>query len=272
MDLNHLTAYLCPQTPQALPRWQSGYAWLGGGTWLFSEPQPQLHTLVDLGAIGWDELEAKQAGLVIGATCRLSQLKSFSYPSDWTAVQGLQQAIRALASFKVHTSATLAGNLCLALPASPFAPLMVALAAEYQLLNPAGEVRAIAAQDFQTGARQTVLTPGELLRSVRIPAEFLSWRVSFQRIYVASAGIAIALIVAAHCPQTGQTRLVIGGSLSHPRLLLFSSLPNLAAIGPALDDQIAAAAYLNDFNASDRYRRQVTRVLSERGLRELGSE
>lgn len=272
MDLNNLTAYLCPQSPQELPRWQPGYAWLGGGTWLFSEPQPQLHTLVDLGALGWNEVEANQTGLIIGATCHLSQLKTFSYPSEWTAVQGLQQAIRALASFKVHNSATLAGNLCLALPASPFAPMMVALAAEYELLDPAGAVRTVAAKDFQTGARQTVLAPGELLRSVRIPIEFLTWRVSFQRIYVASAGGAIAIIAAARCPKTGQTRLALGGSLSHPRLLTFSSLPELAAIGPAIDNQIAATTYLDDFSASRPYRRQVTRVLAERGLRELGSE
>lgn len=37
MDLNQVSAFVA--TP-ALGDWRPGDAWLAGGTWLFSEPQP----------------------------------------------------------------------------------------------------------------------------------------------------------------------------------------------------------------------------------------
>ena len=35
-----------------------GYAWLAGGTWLFSEPQVETDTLIDLGSLDWPSLRA----------------------------------------------------------------------------------------------------------------------------------------------------------------------------------------------------------------------
>ena len=37
-------------------RWRDGYAWLGGGTWLFSEPKVKTDTLIDLPSLGWPAL------------------------------------------------------------------------------------------------------------------------------------------------------------------------------------------------------------------------
>ena len=52
MDLNTIQAVERPQQREQLPAWQKGDAWLGGGTWLLSEPQPQLTRLIDLGSLG----------------------------------------------------------------------------------------------------------------------------------------------------------------------------------------------------------------------------
>ena len=43
------------------------YAWLAGGTWLFSEPQVATRTLIDLDGLGWKPLTAKADGLEIAA-------------------------------------------------------------------------------------------------------------------------------------------------------------------------------------------------------------
>jgi len=50
-----------------------GLAWLAGGTWLFSEPQPDLHTLIDLESLRWPALEVSGDGLNIAATCRVAE-------------------------------------------------------------------------------------------------------------------------------------------------------------------------------------------------------
>ena len=74
MNLNSVTALCHPTSAAAIAEWRDGYAWLAGGTWLFSEPQPTLTRLIDLTALGWPALEMTEAGLRIGATCTLAAL------------------------------------------------------------------------------------------------------------------------------------------------------------------------------------------------------
>jgi hypothetical protein len=37
---------------------REGYAWLAGGTWLFSTPQIATHTLIDLETLRWPAIVA----------------------------------------------------------------------------------------------------------------------------------------------------------------------------------------------------------------------
>ena len=50
MDLNTITEVRRPASADAITKWENGFAWLAGGTWLFSEPQITTHTLIDLDA------------------------------------------------------------------------------------------------------------------------------------------------------------------------------------------------------------------------------
>jgi len=64
-------------------RWRDGYAWLAGGTWLFSEPQVKTDTLIDLASLGWSSLSPSAKGLDIAATCTIAELERFETPADW---------------------------------------------------------------------------------------------------------------------------------------------------------------------------------------------
>jgi CO/xanthine dehydrogenase FAD-binding subunit len=113
VDLHMITALRRPGSRAELAL-RPGEAVLGGGTWLFAEPQPDLHTIVDLHGLGWTPLELTSAGLTIAATCTLHQL------SAWAALPFLHQCCAALAgSFKIWHEATVGGNICLELPAGP---------------------------------------------------------------------------------------------------------------------------------------------------------
>jgi len=272
MDLHTVDTYLRPRQLQELSQWQDGWTWLAGGTWLFTEPQPKVTTLVDMGHLGWGELDATSEGLTIGATCIMSQLLDIDYPSEWYAVQALQSAVHELASFKVQNIATVAGNLCLALPASTFAPVMVVLDAQYLIQPLQGEAYTLAAAEFQTGAKQTILQSGDILRRIHIPAEMLTWRVNYRRICVATAGIAVAIAVAAYNPKTQQVRVGIGSSLPAPKLLTFDEVPSRSEIQTALDQHIPLEQFINDATASATYRHQVTAVLIERAIAEILSQ
>ena len=279
MDLHSVESYLRPTDLEEVKNWQPGWTWVAGGTWVFSELQPQINTLVDMQGLEWSELEVTPFGLfeqslpmkiaiTIGATCVMNRLLQFSYPENWTAVKALQSAVHELASFKVQNVATVAGNLCLALPASTFAPVMVALGASYEILPLEGMPYWVGALDFQTGAKQTILKPGEVLRKISIPQAFLEWRVNYQRICVATAGLAVSIVVALYNTQTSQLRFGIGACVSAPRLIEFAHVPSTTELAEALDAKIHLRDFLNDASASAVYRRYVTKVLMERSLQQ----
>jgi hypothetical protein len=68
MNLNTVTEVKRPASTEEIPEWREGYAWLAGGTWLFSTPQIATHTLIDLEALRWPALQATDGGLDIAAT------------------------------------------------------------------------------------------------------------------------------------------------------------------------------------------------------------
>lgn len=148
--------------------WRPGDVWLGGGTYLFSEPQPHVRRLVDLSRMGWEPVALRRDGaLEIAATCTIATLSRFAATLPVGAAPLFQQCCRAfLASFKIWNTATVGGNLCNGLPAGPMISLTAALDGVCLLRPQTGAARAVAAADFVTGAGRTVLAEGELLRSV----------------------------------------------------------------------------------------------------------
>ena len=87
MDLNTITEIRRPADSDAIEKWEKGYAWLAGGTWLFSEPQIDTHTLIDLESLKWPSLQVSPDGLEIAATCKVVELDHFveQAPADWDA-------------------------------------------------------------------------------------------------------------------------------------------------------------------------------------------
>ena len=92
MDLNTIKTLERPSSAEAISRWREGYAWLAGGTWLYSEPQPKLDTLIDLEGLNWPSLEVSSAGLEIAATCRIEEIERFKGSPQWTAAPLLPQS------------------------------------------------------------------------------------------------------------------------------------------------------------------------------------
>ena len=118
MDLNTINEVKRPASINEIEEWREGHAWLAGGTWLFSEPQLALDTLVDLETLDWRSLEVTPQGLEIAATCRIAELERFAPPPMWTAAPLLRECCHALLmSFKIQNEATVGGNICMSLPA-----------------------------------------------------------------------------------------------------------------------------------------------------------
>ncbi len=175
MDINTITEVVRRPSEQLGSDWREGDAWLAGGTWLFSDQQPDLRRLIDLVPLGWDGLAASDDGLEIGAMCTIRDLYAFQAPNDWLAAPLFATSCEAfLASFKVWNSATVGGNIAMSLPAGPMITMTVALEATYTLQATDGSERTVDAVDFVTGdnrehprARRTAAKgrhPGSALR------------------------------------------------------------------------------------------------------------
>src|SRR2546425_6814350 len=170
MNLNTITEVKRPASADQITQWRDGYAWLAGGTWLFSEPQVATDTLIDLERLGWPALEIVPSGLDIAATGRIAELYEFEAPRDWTAAPLLRACCDALlASFKIWNAATVRGNICMSLPAGALISLAAALEGRLTLWPRAGAPRELPAVDFVTGNHTNVLHPGELLRMIHLP-------------------------------------------------------------------------------------------------------
>ncbi|HVL63318.1 MAG TPA: FAD binding domain-containing protein [Microbacterium sp.] len=118
MDIDTITSYRRARTRDELAL-GPGEAFIAGGTWLMSEPQPETTGFVDLTTLGWPDLEVTADGLRIGATCTIATLVAWAQgtspepPAEWTALAMVPDAANALlASFKVWNTATVGGNVC----------------------------------------------------------------------------------------------------------------------------------------------------------------
>jgi CO/xanthine dehydrogenase FAD-binding subunit len=268
MDLNTVTETVTPQDRAALPAIAEGDAFLAGGTWLFSEPQPELRRLVDLTALGWEALSVSEAGLRIGATCTIAALAALEAPAAWPAAPLIVQCCRALlGSFKVWNMATVGGNLCMALPAGPMAALATALDGECLIWSGAGE-RRVRAADFIIGPQRTILARGEILRAVEIPAKALRRRTAFRQIALNPLGRSGALLIGTR----GEVfALTITAATNRPIKLVFSDPPDEAALAQRLQDSIADDDYFDDVHGHPAWRRHVTQILAEEIRRELSA-
>ena len=268
MDLTEVERLLAPASRAALPAWGPGMAWLGGGTWLFSEPQPGLRALVDLEALAWPALEAGEAGLRIGATCTIATLEAFAAPPDWRVAHLVPSCCNALlGSFKVWNTATVGGNVCLSLPAAPMVALTVALDGIATIWCPDGGERTVPMAEFTTGPQRTVLMPGELLRAIDLPAEALRRRAAMRQVSLTALGRSAALLVGTRTAAGGFV-LTITASTPRPVQATWPQPPTRAA----LDAHIAAlpgALWYDDVHGAPAWRRHMTRRLAADLLEEL---
>ena len=271
MDLNTIQAVERPKTRGALPAWRDGDAFLGGGTWLYSEPQPALDRLIDLAALQWPALTVREEGLEIAATCTIAELDGLNAPASWTAAPLIGQCARAfLASFKIWNAATVGGNLCMSLPAGPMISLTAALDGLCTLWAADGRERQVAVTDFVRGPLDNVLQPGELLRSIALPADALTRRTAFRQISLAPLGRSGALVIGT-LARDGQFALTITASTPRPVKLSFDAVPGAEVLRARIEKEIPAGGWYDDVHGSPAWRRHMSLHFADEIRRELGA-
>jgi CO/xanthine dehydrogenase FAD-binding subunit len=269
VDLHSIETVVQPEGRHELPEPTAHDAFLGGGTWLFSEPQRNLRRLIDLNALHWPTIEAREDGLLIGATCTFAELYAYASDAHIAAAPLFVQCCRSLwGSFKIWNTATIGGNLCLALPASPIAALAVALDGICTIWRPDGTDRIVAAADFITGPGRTCIEPGEILRHVLLPTCALRHHSAFRQASLTEEGRSATLLIGRI--RGDQFTLTITAATCRPLNLNFMTVPSVTTLLGTLDAEVAkAGSWYADVHGAPDWRRHMTRRFATEIHREL---
>lgn len=224
---------------------------VAGGTWLFSEPQSATG-LVDLTTMDWEPWRSDANGLHVAATCTIAELVAIDAP--WPALRLVRQCAESLLmSFKIWNTATVGGNICLGLPAGAMISLAAALDAEAVCWTPDGDERRIPVLGFVTGEARTVLGPGEVLRSIEIPAERLSADVAFRRVALSELGRSAALVIGVRSGD--HLRITVTASTPRPERIVLPVGADHVAVASALG---GVSSWFDDPHGDPLWRAGVT--------------
>jgi CO/xanthine dehydrogenase FAD-binding subunit len=221
---------------------------LGGGS-VLNQPQSDSFAVVDLQALGLNQIQMKGNWLEVGATATLLTLLETDLPYD------LQTIINIEAAHNLRQVATLAGTIVAWDGRSPLVTALLALDAKLTL-QPGNEEVTVG---NLLPLRQEQLK-GKLITLISLPLQ-----VQFAFHSVARTPVDRPIVCAALAQwRSGRTRLALGGFGHAPRLAMDGNEP--IGLEPAAHNACAEAT---DEWASAEYRRETAAILAKRCLQDV---
>jgi carbon-monoxide dehydrogenase medium subunit len=181
----------------------------------------------------------------------------------------LVEAAKVVGSVQIRHRATLVGNICNASPAADTAPALLVYDAAVNIVGPSG-ARRVPVADFFTGPGTTVLTRGELVRSIDLPIPENRLGAAFTRL-TRRRGVDLAsLTVACALRSSGEARVALGAVAPTPLAItddgvLAAEVTRHSGLTEAtLDRLVSRASPISDVRASRDYRSAMLRVFIKR--------
>ena len=238
---------------------------LAGGTHLLAgEAGVDLAGVVDLQALGLNQIKLHPDRLAVGATATLSALSEFlaAELADADVTPLLQQALRQAGPNTYRNAATLGGVIATRLPDSELLAALLALEAELTLRAPDLELMALA--DYLAAAER----PLGLITALSIP--LAPGRGHSARVARTPADAPIVSLTLWNPPE-GTPRLAATGLAQRP--LRLDAVEAILAGDPSNVEAAAAAAqaasrHPGDFRGDAAYRAAMAAVLTRRVLGE----
>jgi len=212
--------------------------------------------------------------LVIGALCRHSALKESKLVKQ--ACPLMHAAYEWVAHGPVRNRGTLCGNLCHADPASEM-PAVVLAANAVMVLRSSAAKRDVPARQFFVGQYETATADDEILVEVRIPVAPTSQGWGFHEVNVRKGDFAIVAAAATLQIEKGKVKeasIGLAGVGSHAIRLpqaekgLFGKTADDAALREAAATCAATVNPTSDIHGSAEYRRDLSKALVYRALRD----
>jgi carbon-monoxide dehydrogenase medium subunit len=236
----------------------------------------QPRRLVSLGRI--EELRdielAVDGALLIGATATINEIAR--HPGITKRFPGINDAAMSVAAEQVRNQATVAGNLCMAVPSADMAPILLAHDAAMLVVSPAGK-RTIRLCDFFVGPRQTVLDPADVVVAIEVPAPAPGTGAASirqgGRVSLSLPMASVAAVVVMDGRVCREATVALGAVAPTPVVAVAAAG---ALAGKELTEQVldeagkaaaAAAKPIDDIRATKEYRLELVKVLTRRVLR-----
>jgi carbon-monoxide dehydrogenase medium subunit len=254
---------------------------LAGGTDLLLQMQRgqvSFQHLISMRRIGAIKYLSLQDGyIVLGAntTHRQTELS----PLAQKELGALHDAVCRVGSVQVRNVATVAGNLCTAVPSADSAAPLLALSAVLRVLSPRGE-RMIQLADFFQGVRSTALQADEVLLEIRIPRPPLYSGSAYLKLArrramdLALIGVAIYVRCSPDKMRFEEVRIALNTVAPTPIRAygaekLLSAVPTSdIAMKQASEEAAKEASPRTSLRSTAEYRREMIKVLVGRSLRQ----
>jgi CO/xanthine dehydrogenase FAD-binding subunit len=241
---------------------------LAGGTDLLGDVRSGLsrpELVVDVKRVdGYSDLGwSAEDGLVISPGVTINDLLFSSTVRERYPL--LVACAEDLASHQIRNRATVIGNVANASPCADMSPALLCLGATMVLSSVDGS-REVPVSEFFTGAKRTVLAPGELIERILVPPETADARGSYRKLKRIK-GHDLGIVGVAALSKDGALRL--GISSCAPTPLLVEGLSVLDSADDVAAAAQAAISPISDVRCSKEYRTHMVGVYVRRALREV---
>lgn len=278
MVISHEFEYIKPATldevASSLSRYKDKARILAGGTDLnvqLKEDRETPDVLIDIKGIpGLNMIELEKGELRIGAGVTFSDL--IASPVVKGFFHMLWEASTTVASVGTRNRATLAGNICSAVPSLDSGPALLCYDAKIIARNKKGE-RAVSIHDWFTGPKKTALKSDEFVTHIIIPVLAMKNGTSYMKLGrysgedLAQAGVGVVVTADLNYRVAYCAVGPVPKRSSRIEALLKGKNPDKNLIQEAQKIAVSEIAPITDIRATKEYRAHMISVMLERGLR-----
>ena len=249
---------------------------LAGGTDLLVRMKDRIFrpsAIVDIkGLLRADEVRfAPKTGLAIGPAVTMRQVERAApvverYPA-------IAQGAEFVGSIQIRNRATVIGNVCNAAPSADIAPGLIVHSAKVRIVGPKGR-RTMTVEDFMQGPGKNALKRGEFAAGIQIPTPPRSTGSAYVRhtprdaMDIAVVGVGVSVTVSKDVCK--DIKIVLGAVAPVPlraanaEAILLGQPLTRKRIDQAAEAAAAESKPITDVRASDEFRRDLVRVLTQR--------
>jgi carbon-monoxide dehydrogenase medium subunit len=181
----------------------------------------------------------------------------------------------------IQSRASIGGNLCNAAPSADSIPVLIALGAVARITNSGGH-RDVAVEHFCTAPGKTILQPGEIVTSIRLPNPPAGFGAHYLRFIprnemdIAVVGVGASLTVREGAITAAKIALASVAPVpvlaAAAGAALVGQKPGAAAFAKAAEAAQAASSPISDMRGTAEYRRHLVGVLTRRALEAAAKE